>query len=239
MKKYLFISVLCLLFCTSCDKHEVRTATFLGLRVSEYQVLVDENKNDIKDGYYYEFHETGKVSISGSYEMDKKVGEWKHFSNEGKLLRESTFVDGKEHGLYVSYDEEGNVIKKGNYVNGKREGVWEFALINDTTMLRQAYKNGLREDIFGTWNTVKKYSNGIKTMSFHEDGTCLIVKSKGEEEKGEYSILGEDEELKLPVGTYKISSLDDKEMVIYLEKNRYDFFLGWNQIIIKANKITE
>ena len=48
MKKYLFLSVLCLLFCTSCDKHEVRTVTFLGLKVSEYQVLVDENKNDRK-----------------------------------------------------------------------------------------------------------------------------------------------------------------------------------------------
>ena len=244
MKKIinLFLVFLVTILLMSCDKHEVRTITFLGFKVAEYQVLVDENKNDIKDGYYYEFHESGKVSESGSYIMDKKVGQWQKFYNDGTLGEESHYVDGKREGLFVDYNKSGKVIIRGNFKGDKRDGVWEYALKNDTAMIRYTYQNGLRTELLGTWNTIKKYSEGIKSISFDNNGHCIVTRNNDKVIEGESKMLdtndnGDDDSIELPIGTYKISKISEDDFEIYLNDGKYIPFLGWKQTIIKAKKV--
>ena len=236
----LTVSLAIILF--SCDKHEVRTINFLGIKVAEYQVLVDENKNEIKDGYYYEFHETGKVSQSGNYLKDKKVGEWKYFDNKSNLLKVCNYLEGKKNGVFVKYNNEGKTLIKGNYKEDKRDGVWEYAATNDTIVERHSYENGLPTELFGEWSTLKNYSKGIKSISFENSGHCVIIKNNGEVVEGEALMLdtndnGTDDTIKLPIGTYNVSELSEDNLKIFLEDGQYIPFYGWDQTIIKAQKV--
>jgi antitoxin component YwqK of YwqJK toxin-antitoxin module len=40
-----------------------------------------------KEGYYYMFHENGKVAVKGEYKWDQKVGEWTEYYADGKRKR--------------------------------------------------------------------------------------------------------------------------------------------------------
>lgn len=133
--------------------------------------------NDLKEGIWKFYYETGELQGTGKYTDDKKVGEWifyyrdgkteqkgKYSNNKpiglwrwyyenGKLWREENFEAGKEEGSLVEFAEDTTTINRGEYVDGEREGFWYYHVGDHTE--EGVYQAGLRE---GKWKY--HYSNG-------------------------------------------------------------------------------
>ncbi|MDD5570141.1 MAG: toxin-antitoxin system YwqK family antitoxin [Bacteroidales bacterium] len=141
-------------------------------------------ENGLKQGFWYEYYETGEKKGEGEYDMGKKSGIWKFYFKNGKteqtgeylrggkpkgkwywyypsgnILREEIFEDGKAEGLMKEYNDSGKVIVEGNYSNGKKEGKWSYD-IGDYIETGN-YKEGLK---FGEWKGTFK-SNGTTAFT--------------------------------------------------------------------------
>ena len=58
---------------------------------------------------------------------ETKLIEATYFHENGKVSQTGTFnLDGKLHGEWLSFSEEGKQISKGSYSNGRKVGKWVF-----------------------------------------------------------------------------------------------------------------
>ena len=68
---------------------------------------------------------------------ETKLIEATYFHENGKVSQKGTFnLDGKLHGEWISFSEEGKKISKGSYVNGRKVGKWIFWLGDDMKEVR-------------------------------------------------------------------------------------------------------
>lgn len=116
--------------------------------------IIDEK--GLKQGYFQEYYENGRVKAEGKYVDSKPVGQWKYYYQDGTLEQEGTFnnrgrhigewiwyyqngyvwkkeffENGKNEGEYIEYDISGKIIVKGEYFDGEETGSW-FWEIGDT-----------------------------------------------------------------------------------------------------------
>ena len=69
----------------------------------EYTLISDDGKllekgtywEGKKDGYWYSYHQNGRVSATAQFSNDKRVGTWKFYSEEGILVGEVTYKDNR------------------------------------------------------------------------------------------------------------------------------------------------
>lgn len=74
-----------------------------------------------KEGYYYLFHENGKIAVQGEYHWDQRVGDWVEYYPNGtrkKILRYPKEAFDKEAVPYVlsEWNEKGKEIYRNNTV---------------------------------------------------------------------------------------------------------------------------
>lgn len=138
--------------------------------------IINNFKEGISDGEFYQFFNNGEIEISGQYLNGKKHGEWSEFYPDG--TKKSTYVysfgllswdafsyfpDGKLQwklpyrqgeldGEYSFYYSSGILEERGNYKSGSREGEFIQFFPDSTRKSQGEFLEGKQTGIWKSWN---------------------------------------------------------------------------------------
>lgn len=165
-----------------------------------------------KQGLWKFFHENGRVRLEGNYSNDLKDGFFKEYDEEGKLLATAKWIEGEKQedavelvklevakdyypdgsvmtmqtfrngvaqGVRRDYDLEGNIVSGAFYQDGEkvgegitlkdgvRDGEWKEFYNNGALKAEGKYDNGLK---VGTWKYYHPNGQLEQTGKFDEKG---------------------------------------------------------------------
>jgi antitoxin component YwqK of YwqJK toxin-antitoxin module len=73
------------------------------------------------------FYASGKIAEETMYKNDLKNGTYKRYTETGIIIEESNYKNNEFDGLAIFRDaDDGTIVSKGKFVNGKKAGVWQF-----------------------------------------------------------------------------------------------------------------
>ena len=75
--------------------------------------------NEMNDGLFSTWYESGQKRSEGHWEDGKKVGKWLSWHSNGQLESEGSYIDDRKDGLWVSYDETGTKVSEDVYAAGE------------------------------------------------------------------------------------------------------------------------
>ena len=90
------------------------------------------------------YYPNGNLKEKGNFINDLKNGYWESYFESGILSASMNYAQGKLQGEYVDYYLDGRLEGKGNYLNDKQEGVWLyiFYLNEEVIESRGTFKQG-------------------------------------------------------------------------------------------------
>lgn len=144
--------------------------------------------NDLKDGYFKEYDETGKLLTTAKWIEGEKQEDAtelvrleiaKDYYPDGKVMAMQTFRNGVAQGVRRDYDREGNIVSGAFYEDGEkvgegitledgvRDGEWQEFYNNGALRGEGMYDKGIK---VGTWKYY--YPNGLleQTGDFDKKG---------------------------------------------------------------------
>lgn len=91
-------------------------------------IMTIENYNKGKlEGLRSVFYASGKIAEETMYKNDLKNGAYKRYTESGIIIEESNYKNNEFDGLAIFRDaDDGTIVSKGKFVNGKKMGVWQF-----------------------------------------------------------------------------------------------------------------
>jgi antitoxin component YwqK of YwqJK toxin-antitoxin module len=91
-------------------------------------IMTIENYNKGKlEGLRSVFYASGKIAEETMYKNDLKNGAYKRFTETGIIIEESNYKNNEFDGLAIFRDaDDGTIVSKGKFVNGKKAGIWQF-----------------------------------------------------------------------------------------------------------------
>lgn len=127
---------------------------------------IENYVNNLLEGDYIEYNDSGRVTTKGKYFNNKKEGfwtleyyeykeegkyiegnrdgEWRHYYvSNGKLRFKGSFVDDEPDGPQVFYYQNGNKRQEGSYAGGLQEGEWNYYDENGILILTITFKSGV------------------------------------------------------------------------------------------------
>ncbi|NRD23358.1 hypothetical protein HNV10_08910 [Winogradskyella litoriviva] len=139
---------------------------------------------DLPDGPYQEYYETGELKTKGQYKNNKRIGTWKEYYKNGQTSKEYSFTDGKYNDESISYYENGTVSHKTEleddvYVNFRyyESGNLDYKRQYKSGYFKSYYESGAKEieanyfefDLVGEW---KKYfeTGELEWLVTYKDG---------------------------------------------------------------------
>lgn len=73
------------------------------------------------------FYPSGKIAEEIIYKNDLKNGFYKRYTETGIIIEESNYMNDQFEGLAIFRDaDDGTIVSKGKFVNGKKSGIWQF-----------------------------------------------------------------------------------------------------------------
>ena len=92
------------------------------------QIMAIENYSKGKlEGLRSVFYISGKIAEEMLYKNDLKNGPYKKYTETGIIIEESNYKNNQFDGLAIFRDaDDGNIVSKGKFVNGKKVGIWQF-----------------------------------------------------------------------------------------------------------------
>ena len=73
------------------------------------------------------FYASGKIAEETMYKNDLKNGAYKRYTETGIIIEESNYKNNEFDGLAIFRDaDDGTIVSKGKFVNGKKAGMWQF-----------------------------------------------------------------------------------------------------------------
>ncbi len=73
------------------------------------------------------FYASGKIAEETMYKNDLKNGAYKRYTESGIIIEESNYKNNEFDGLAIFRDaDDGTIVSKGKFVNGKKVGIWQF-----------------------------------------------------------------------------------------------------------------
>ncbi len=99
------------------EKVYVKNTDALGMLLSEGWMV-----NGVKTGYWYSYHENGRIASKGHYSNDEYDKYWYFYSSEEKLLKEGHYEGGQKNKWWVFYNSDGTIAHKVQYKNNLKEG---------------------------------------------------------------------------------------------------------------------
>jgi len=131
--------------------------------------LIAQLKNNILEGKYYTYHQSGSTRSIGFYKNGKRHGDWMQFHTNGlqvnsgkyrndqqfgewfyydtlKLFRERrNYINGNEYS-FISYDSLDRMNQSGEYLNGIPNGKWREYDTLGVTLMELSYREGKYHD---------------------------------------------------------------------------------------------
>jgi antitoxin component YwqK of YwqJK toxin-antitoxin module len=91
-------------------------------------IMTIENYNKGKlEGLRSVFYASGKIAEETMYKNDLKNGAYKRYTETGIIIEESNYKNNEFDGLAIFRDaDDGTIVSKGKFVNGKKAGIWQF-----------------------------------------------------------------------------------------------------------------
>lgn len=180
--------------------------------IKKQEKINRRDKNNLKQGMWKNFYESGILKNECNYSDDKKNGFYKEYSLSGSLLNTEKYVKGElqkdvpeltKLDMKTEYYQGGNIKYYGGFKNGVAEGVHrDYAITGEVTNAK-IYKDGVltAEGILddfgheqGQWK--EYHPNGqIKSKGEYKDGKRIndwvFFYSNGKiEQKGNYDKKG-------------------------------------------------
>jgi len=161
------VGLLVLVNCFACtnqanqnvSKQAKETVETNTTETSEYvdNLILNQYKNDKKEGLWKEYYENGKLKAEGSYAAGLKEGLHKEWANDGVLLLEGYYKKGKANGLMKWFQEKGLLAGEGNMIDDIRDGKWKICDIRKNEFCIEAFfKDGKREGIWKIYHEKAK-----------------------------------------------------------------------------------
>ncbi|MEI7492396.1 MAG: toxin-antitoxin system YwqK family antitoxin [Bacteroidota bacterium] len=159
------------------------------------------DKNNLKQGKWFLFYETGNIRQEGNYLDDKKDGYFKDYTETGDLLKISKYLMGElqpeaeeiaKLKVKNEYYPDGKLKVSAMYRNESPEGIWREYKPDGTIEKSLMYHNGI---ITGEGNVLDDGNKDGPWKEFFADGT---LKSEGNYTDGK------------PVGDWKYFHLNGK-----------------------------
>lgn len=103
-------------------------------------IMATENYSKGKlEGLRSVFYPNGKIAEEIIYKNNLKNGLYKRYTETGIIIEESNYQNDKFEGLAIFRDaDDGTIVSKGKFVNGKKSGIWQFfekgKLVKETNM---------------------------------------------------------------------------------------------------------
>jgi uncharacterized protein len=127
----------------------------------------------------YDYYESGKVKIVGSYREDQPDGIRREYDESGKIIKGFIFrsgiliaegiIDekGLKQGEFIEYFENGSMMALGKYINSKPVGPWKYYYPDGSIEQEGGYDN--KGNNIGEW--IWYYANGaILKKENYENG---------------------------------------------------------------------
>jgi antitoxin component YwqK of YwqJK toxin-antitoxin module len=91
-------------------------------------IMTIENYNKGKlEGLRSVFYASGKIAEETMYKNDLKNGAYKRYTESGIIIEESNYKNNEFDGLAIFRDaDDGTIVSKGKFINGKKAGIWQF-----------------------------------------------------------------------------------------------------------------
>ena len=128
------------------------------------KLYIEKINTKTKLDFRKEYHDNGKIKISGAFRKNKPVGVHREFSTKGKVTATKTYssrgwvmadgiVDkkGKRQGIWKYYFKSGKRKVIGRYKNGRRIGDWKFYYENGQEEQSGTYNSKGRPEGFWKW----------------------------------------------------------------------------------------
>jgi len=126
--------------------------------------MLNQYKDDKKDGLWRTFYQNGQIKSEGKYAVGQKEGLHKKWQEDGILSLEGFYSNGKANGLMKWFHEKGHLAGVGNMIDGIREGEWTICDVEENGNCIEAFfEKGKRE---GAWKI------------YHEDSTDKVWKEQ-------------------------------------------------------------
>jgi antitoxin component YwqK of YwqJK toxin-antitoxin module len=73
------------------------------------------------------FYASGKIAEEMTYKNNLKNGSYKRYTETGIIIEESNYKNDQYDGLAIFRDpDDGTIVSKGKFINGKKMGIWQF-----------------------------------------------------------------------------------------------------------------
>lgn len=132
-------------------KHDAETKTSKGYFYHENGNLMTYGtyKNQLKDGVWYNYGPSGRISFTETYKNDQLHGKKTVYfvpsdpaDKSEKVSRTMYYVNGQLDGEFREWFDFGGIRTEGQYVNNRRHGVWKAYHYTGNLMSLTRYKNG-------------------------------------------------------------------------------------------------
>ena len=169
---------------------------------------------DMPDGPYQDYYDSGELKEEGQYKNNKRIGGWKMYYKNGQVSKVFSYNDGKYNDASITYYDNGIVSNKTELEDGVyvtiayyKSGNLDYKRQNESGYFKSYYESGAKEieanyfefDLVGEW---KKY---------HENGKLeWLVTYKEGYRNGLYKKYDEYGNLKLE-GTNLKDKVDGEE----------------------------
>lgn len=119
---------------------------------ADKQVIDEVYQDDQLHGPYRTFYPaTGKLRVSGAYELGKKSGLWESWDEQGQLSLRENYVQDLQHGLREAF-LNGQVVERGHFVNGVEHGERSEFYGDGAKRAAGLVENGRRVGPWFYWN---------------------------------------------------------------------------------------
>jgi antitoxin component YwqK of YwqJK toxin-antitoxin module len=91
-------------------------------------IMATENYSKGKlEGVRSVFYPNGKIAEEMIYKNNLKNGLYKRYTETGIIIEESNYKNDQFEGVAIFRDaDDGTIVSKGKFTNGKKTGVWQF-----------------------------------------------------------------------------------------------------------------
>ena len=138
--------------------HGIRRAWEMYAPLNKTPILIveDNYENGKLNGLSKRWHFNGQLESEGINIDDLRNGIWKFWDESGKILTEGKYEKGKREGNWCSKDVSGNKLSEGIYINDLAEGKWNYYHNNSKLSSEGQFSKNLQEGIWKSW-----HPNGI------------------------------------------------------------------------------
>ena len=122
------------------------------------QLVQAQNKLDEKgkkQGDWVKTYPNSKsIEFKGQFKDDLKEGEWFEYFESGILSKKLNYKNGKLTGEYIDYYNDGRIEEKGQYLNDLKVGIWRVYFYYKDEVFESVgtFNDGIKSE---DWQTYK------------------------------------------------------------------------------------